>query len=117
RCAQPTLQANRKQKNAALKAAFCVSGYAARLVPEPRIIPRRQGERAGQRRLVDTKRGVVEHAAGAMRRQLRVVMVATLARERLGARIEVGALLDDDAGALAAVLVAADVDGAAPRRD
>ena len=44
-------------------------------------------------------------------RQPGIVVVATLAREGLGARIEVRALLHDDAGAGPAVLVAADEDG------
>ncbi len=52
-----------------------------------------------------------------MIRRLRVIKIMAAARQHLGARIEIRALLNDDAGALAAVFVAADEHGIAARVD
>src|SRR5674476_294374 len=77
------------------------------LVLQEGIVLARQRPQVRQRRLVAAEGGVVEHAGGALIRHLGVVVVAALAGEPLGARIEIGPLLDDDAGARAAVLVTA----------
>ena len=76
-------------------------------IAEPGISLERQRERSRQRRLVAAEGRVVEHAVGVMVRQHGVVVTATLARELLCAGIEIGPLLNDDAGAGAAVFIAA----------
>ncbi len=94
-------------KNAAKSAALFFLRRAGGLELQKRIVPARQIERAGQRRLVAAEGRVVEHAAGLLVRQRRVIVIVAAAGQHFGARIEVGPLLDDDAGARPAVLVAA----------
>src|SRR5262245_42737487 len=88
-------------------AAFFVS------VPDPGIGLERQGPRSGKRRLGVEKTGgrIVDYASGALVGIFDVPGVAdALARECLGAGVEIGALLNDDTCAGAPVLVAGHYD-------
>src|SRR5262245_36388197 len=78
-------------------------------VPDPGIALERQGPRSGKRRLGVKKAGgrIVDYASGALVGIFDVPGVAdAFAREHLGARVEIGALLNDDTCAGAPVLVA-----------
>src|SRR5262245_29190087 len=84
-------------------AAFFVS------VPHPGVDLERQGPRPGKRRLRVEKTGgrIVDYASGALVGICDVSGVAdALARKHLGARVEVGPLLNDDTCAGAAVFIA-----------
>src|ERR1700687_4861065 len=70
-------------------------GRAGALELQKRIVPARQIERAGQRRLAAAEGGVVEYAAGFLVRQRRVIVIVAGAGQAFGGGVWVRPLLED----------------------
>ena len=94
-------------KNAAARAAFSFCVQAPPRIADQGLFLNGSVNGPGSADLVAAEGRVVEHAGGVLIGQLRVIVAGVLAREGFGAGIEIRPLLNDDAGAGAAVFVAA----------